>query len=113
MTRLYSVTLVNRGNRTAAVREDQSILEAFESLGEALPAGCRYGACVTCAARLIGGRVDQSRGKALKEAQKDKGFVLLCVAQPRSDCRLLVGVESQAGLYRNPFRHPSKIQSKF
>ena len=42
MTRLHSVTLVNRGDRTAGVREDQSILEAFESLGEALPAGCRY-----------------------------------------------------------------------
>jgi ferredoxin len=113
MIRSHSVTLVNRGERTAAVREDQSILEAFESLGEALPLGCRYGACVTCAARLIEGRVDQSRGKALKQARKDEGFVLLCVAQPRSDCKLLVGAESQAGLYRNPFKQAAKTQPKF
>ena len=113
MTRLHSVTLVNRGDRTAAVRDNQSILEAFESLGETLPFGCRYGACVTCAARLIEGQVDQSKGKALKQAQMDAGFILLCVARPRSDCKLLVGVESQAALYRNPFRHASKIQAKF
>jgi len=112
MTRSHSVTLVNRGGRTAAVREDQSILEAFESLGEALPVGCRYGACVTCAARLVEGQVDQSRGKALKQARKDEGFVLLCIAQPRSACKLLVGVESQAGLYKNPFRQTSKNQSR-
>ncbi len=56
MTRLHSVTLVNRGDRTAGVREDQSILEAFESLGEALPAGCRYGAfwSIANARRVIG-----------------------------------------------------------
>ena len=113
MTRRHRVTLVNRGDRCAGVREDQTILEAFESLGEALPAGCRYGACITCAAKLIEGQVDQSGGKALTQAQKDQGFVLLCVARPRSDCKLLVGVESQVGLYKNPFQHPSKIRSKF
>jgi ferredoxin len=113
MTRSHSVTLVNRGDRTATVREDQTILEAFEALGEVLPFGCRYGACITCAARLIAGEIDQSRGKALKQAQEDQGFVLLCIATPRSDCRLEVGVESQEGLYRNPFQHASKIRAKF
>jgi len=32
--------------------------------------------------------------------------VLLCVAQPRSDCTLDVGVESHDRLYRNPFQSP-------
>jgi len=32
--------------------------------------------------------------------------VLLCVAQPKSDCTLDVGVESHDKLYRNPFQSP-------
>ena len=34
------------------------------------------------------------------------GYVLLCVARPRSDCTLDVGVESHDKLYRNPFQSP-------
>jgi ferredoxin len=71
-----------------------------------LPYGCRYGGCISCAAKLLSGEVDQSEGVALNGRQMAAGYVLLCVARPKSDCTLEVGVESHDKLYRNPFQSP-------
>ncbi|WP_414589275.1 2Fe-2S iron-sulfur cluster-binding protein [Scytonema sp. PCC 10023] len=100
----YKVELVNRNNFVVEVAENQYILDAVEAAGLRLPVGCRYGACITCAARLIEGEVDQSKGVALKPAQETIGYVLLCIAYPRSDCKFDVGVECQDKLYTNPFK---------
>jgi ferredoxin len=102
----YQIELVNRQHRVIEVAEDQPILEAIEAAGLRLPVGCRYGACITCAARLIRGQVDQSRAIALKPAHVEQGYVLLCIALPQSDCQFEVGLESQTELYRNPFQTP-------
>ncbi len=101
---LYRVALVNRGPRAVEVPEDRLILEVAEEAGFRLPFGCRTGVCGTCAARLIEGSVDQSKGVALKPAQKAMGYVLLCIALPRSDCKFEVGAECQGPLYVNPFK---------
>ncbi len=103
MKKIYQVELVNR-NITVEVAQDQYILNAVEAAGQKLPVGCRYGACITCAARLIQGKVDQSKAVGLKSSQAAKGYVLLCIASPRSDCQFEVGVESQKDLYLNPFK---------
>lgn len=100
----YRVQLVNRNNFVVEVAESQYILDAVEATGLRLPVGCRYGACITCAARLIEGKVDQSGAIALKSAQQAMGYVLLCIAYPRSDCKFEVGVECQDQLYINPFK---------
>lgn len=100
----YRITLVNRENQSVAVDEGAVLLDALEDAGFRLPYGCRYGACVTCAARLLEGSVDQSEGVALKPSQEAMGFVLLCIAHPLSDCRFEVGVEAQDDLYINPFK---------
>ncbi|MBW4593289.1 MAG: 2Fe-2S iron-sulfur cluster binding domain-containing protein [Brasilonema angustatum HA4187-MV1] len=100
----YKIELVNRDKFVVQVAENQYILDAVEEAGLRLPVGCRYGACITCAARLIEGQVDHSRTVVLKPAQSDQGYVLLCVAYPRSDCKFEVGVECQNKLYINPFK---------
>lgn len=100
----YQVELVNRNHFIIDVPEDQYILDAVEAAGLRLPVGCRYGGCVTCAARLIEGKVDQPRAIALKPTQTAKGYVLLCIASLRSDCKFEVGVECQDELYINPFK---------
>ncbi|MBD2514546.1 2Fe-2S iron-sulfur cluster binding domain-containing protein [Nostoc sp. FACHB-973] len=100
----YRVQLLNRHNFVVEVAESQYILDAVEATGLRLPVGCRYGACITCAARLIEGEVDQSEAIALKSAQEAMGYVLLCIAYPRSDCKFEVGVECQDQLYINPFK---------
>jgi ferredoxin len=101
---VHKITLANRGNATVMVDHSDVLLDALEAGGFKLPYGCRYGACVTCAARLIEGTVDQSEGVALKPAQEDMGYVLLCIAHPLSDCTFEVGVECQDDLYINPFK---------
>ena len=74
--------------------------------GVDLPYGCKYGGCITCAAKLVEGSVDQRAQVALNNRQIKNGYVILCVARAISDCTLEVGVESHDNLYRNPFIDP-------
>ena len=104
--RPFAITLANQGGQAYEVYGDEVILDALEDQGVVLPYGCRYGGCITCAAKLIDGDVDQSEGVALNGRQLADGYVLLCVARPKSDCTFDVGVESHDKLYRNPFASP-------
>lgn len=106
------VTLVNRNGHVVDVAGGQTILEAAEADGLVLPYGCRYGGCVTCAARLVSGTVDQPEAVGLKDYMAEAGYVLTCVARPSTDCELEVGVRSHfRGLYRNPFRSAARVQT--
>ena len=102
----FRITLANRDGQSFEVADDHVILHVLEEHGVSLPYGCRYGGCISCAAKLLAGEVDQSEGVALNKRQMADGYVLLCVARPESDCILDVGVESHDKLYRNPFKSP-------
>ncbi len=106
MASRHRITLANRGGLSYEVDDGSPLLDTLESHGVSLPYGCRYGGCISCAAKLLDGEVDQSEGVALNGRQICDGYVLLCVARPHSDCRLDVGVESHDKLYRNPFQSP-------
>jgi ferredoxin len=82
------------------------LLDTLRAPGVALPYRCTSGGCITCAARLTAAVVDQRRQVALNNRQLSHGYVVLCVAQPLSDCTLEIGVESHDKLYRNPFIDP-------
>ncbi len=99
----YKVVLKNRKNLTFEVAEDQSIIDAVEATGYVLPIACRYGGCITCAARLLEGKVRQPNATAINSRQSKAGYILLCVARAKSDLVLEVGVESHGQLYSNPF----------
>ena len=101
-----TITLANRGGRAIIVDERSTLLDSLERQGVSLPYGCRYGGCISCAAKLLTGTVDQRAGVALNGRQLGDGYVLLCVARPKSDCTLDVGVDSHDKLYRNPFQSP-------
>lgn len=103
---LRTITLANRGNATHRVDAFRPLLQSLREQGVDLPYGCRYGGCITCAARLVAGRVDQRRQVALNNRQIALGYVILCVARPLTDCTLKIGVESHDKLYRNPFLDP-------
>ncbi len=102
----FTITLANQGGQSFEVDGDEPLLDTLEQHGVSLPYGCRYGGCISCAAKLLDGEVDQSKGVALNGRQMYDGYVLLCVAWPQSDCTLDVGVESHDKLYRNPFQSP-------
>ena len=101
------ITLANRSGRDLLRLIGASPCStAWKAQGVCLPYGCRYGGCISCAAKLLAGTVDQRAGVALNGRQLADGYVLLCVARPKSDCTFDVGVESHDKLYRNPFQSP-------
>lgn len=102
----YQITLGNRGNATYQVPARRPLLDSLRDQGVDLPYGCKYGGCITCAAKLTKGQVDQRRQVALNNRQINNGYVILCVARPLSDCTLDIGVESHDMLYRNPWLDP-------
>ena len=101
-----TVTLANQGDASFEVSTRTSLLNSLRDAGVELPYGCEYGGCITCAAKLIDGEIDQRSQVALNNRQLADGYVILCVARPVSDCTLDVGVESHDKLYRNPFLDP-------
>lgn len=102
----YRISLANRGGATYEVNARRPLLEQLRDQGVDLPYGCEYGGCITCAAKLTSGKVDQRRQVALNNRQIAHGYVILCVARANSDLTLEVGVESHDKLYRNPFLDP-------
>jgi len=100
------ITIANRGNMTCLVDNRIPLLDSLRALGVDLPYGCRYGGCITCAAKLTEGEVNQTGQVALNNRQLNNGYVILCVARPMTDCILEIGVESHDKLYRNPFLDP-------
>jgi len=100
----HAVTLEWRDGREATVdvREAETVIDATERADLGVPYGCLYGACATCTGRLLEGdlvHVERPRGQ-----HRGDGYVLLCVAEPRSDCRIEVGAEIQADLMPNPWK---------
>ena len=102
----HTVTLSNRDNATYEADARRPLLEQLRKQGVDLPYGCEYGGCITCAAKLTSGTVDQRRQVALNNRQINAGYVILCVARATSDITLEIGVESHDALYRNPFLDP-------
>ena len=100
------ITLANRDHSVCVVDPRQTLLKSLEAQGVSLPYGCKYGGCISCAAKLLKGEVDQRAGVALNNRQLRDGYVLLCVARPITDCTFEIGVESHDRLYRNPFASP-------
>ena len=98
----FRVELRNSGV-TLTVKADEPIYKAALNAGVQLPIGCDYGGCITCAAKLIEGSVKQPGASALNKRQSNAGYILLCVARPKSDCVIEDGVESHDELYMNPF----------
>jgi len=70
-----------RSGKTCVARAGQSVLEAAEESGVAIPYSCRAGQCGTCKTRLLEGRVRMDAETGLDPDSRARGFVLTCVGR--------------------------------
>lgn len=82
----YKVEIMHEGEKhVLEVPEGETILNAAIEAGLEVPYDCQLGVCMTCPAKLESGIVDQDQGM-LSDDVKDRGYALMCVAIPQSDC---------------------------
>lgn len=88
---IYNVRLYNKKKGievTIPVDENTTILQAAEDAGIELPSSCNAGSCSSCVGKVEQGTIDQEDQNFLDDEQMGKGFALLCVTYPRSDCTI-------------------------
>jgi 2Fe-2S type ferredoxin len=87
----YQVRLINKKedlDTTVEIDEDTTILEGAEEAGIELPFSCHSGSCSSCVGKIVEGEVNQDDQVFLDDEQMGKGFALLCVTYPRSNCTI-------------------------
>ncbi len=74
-----------KSGKTAELPPDQTLLEAAEDCGVAIPFECRSGICGQCKTKLVSGRVTMDVQDALTSGDRAKGLVLACQARAIQD----------------------------
>jgi ferredoxin len=106
----YAVILETpEGRREIQCGAEEYIWDAAARAGVQLPAICHQGRCLTCAARLLRGEVDNSASVSYFEADHLAGFVLLCTGRPLSD----VTVETHQAQAMRSFRQAHGLPAPY
>jgi ferredoxin len=99
--RIFPITLETPdGSRSITCGSDEYIWDAAFRHGIVLPAICRQGRCLECAAKVISGCVDHRTADAYLPQDAEQGFALLCRAHPCSALRILTHQASQMREHR-------------
>jgi len=77
-----------RSGKTCVVRSGQTVLEAAEEQGVAIPSSCRQGQCGTCKTKLLEGNVQMDAEEGLDPDSRAQGFVLTCVGHAHGGVKL-------------------------
>ena len=83
-----------------SVDDEETILQAALRSGIVLPYGCKDGACGSCKSHLVEGQVDYGvyQKKALSDAERSEGGVLLCCAKPLTDVVVKARIVASEGM---------------
>jgi len=85
----------------------ETVLNAALRHGIELPNTCCQGWCVTCAARLEGGRVHHPRALRYYQADYEAGFILPCTAEPLSEVEITTHQKAAFVAHREAHRLPA------
>ncbi len=67
------------------VEDDETILQAALRQGNDPPFSCQVGACATCKAKLLNGKVTMDEDSALTDEEIEEGYILTCQSHPQTD----------------------------
>lgn len=67
------------------VPADETIVSAAVNEGIDPPYSCQIGACATCRAKLLSGKVHMDESDALTDEEVEEGYVLTCQSHPLTD----------------------------
>jgi len=97
MSQTYAVEIEHQGQTYSFTADaDKPILRAAYAAGmDVLPSSCNSGVCTTCAALIVSGEVDHGDAMGLSPELRQKGYVLLCVAKPKSDLKIISEKEDE------------------
>lgn len=100
----YRITLWPSG-RSFRAEAQETLLEAALRSGISIPFNCSSGSCGACKARVVAGRVDvtQPHDYPFTEAERARGYTLLCVSNAASDLSLEVATLDDA--HSVPLQH--------
>ena len=80
------VTIVYDGEEhIITVKPKSFILETALDDGIDLPFSCQSGLCTACRGKCVSGEVRMDEEEGLSEAEKEQGYVLICVGHPLTD----------------------------
>jgi ferredoxin len=88
---------------TIHVHADEHVLDAALEAGLDLPYRCLQGWCLSCAARLIRGEMNQEDSRRYYREDREAGFVLPCTGRPESD--LVLETHARDAMRRNREAH--------
>ncbi len=102
---LFHVTfrLPDGTEQTVPAAEDEHVLDAGLDAGLDLPYGCLQGWCLSCAARLVRGEMNQEDSRRYYREDREGGFVLPCTGRPESD--LVLETHARDAMRENRARH--------
>jgi CDP-4-dehydro-6-deoxyglucose reductase len=109
MTR--EVYLSDRPQRFS-VEDGETLLAAGLRHGLALPFGCQSGGCASCRVRLAAGEIEYpAPPPALSDAEREAGYILMCVARAKTDLTIELHQPPQIDSLR-PRQLPVRVAKK-
>ena len=75
----------SKNNKSAKIREGQTVLELSEELSIGIQFSCRVGTCGVCKVKMTSGEVTMAVDDSLDADDKTNGIILACQAIPKDD----------------------------
>jgi ferredoxin-NADP reductase len=83
-------TVAVEGRETIRAAAGEPLLNSLERHAIVVPAVCRAGECSACRTRLLAGRVFQPAHTALRESDRQYGYIHACVSYPLENLRIRI-----------------------